>query len=498
MRSETNQSEPNWTFHTICRVGILYWDFAKTRFGKLVKKKKEKKKQTNIQFLDEEYDVVAIGTSLPTVLICSILAGEGKKVLLVDSKGDYGSETRSFQIEGFFDHFDESITNSSVDFGNNSQWYLNLITKFFMADGELIQQISNMDVLKYLEYKMVENISIFTEKKMLRVTSLLKNLLKMKGLGILEKRRVKKFFDFLDQIKNNENNSSKRYELNETPFETIVKTHNMAKVSRNMIGFGLALSTNSNYNQEPAINTINRISTFRRSEEKYEESPFLFPIYGLNELTTSLVRDIESKQGIILLKKKIGSIKRDTEKRIVGLEINNKIIKCKQLITSAEYFPNKIKSTKQIIRCFCILDHKIPKIDEDSSCIIIPHIDLNRKNNIYISCLSPKFKITANNFYFVTISTVIETNSPHDEILPALELLGDIKKKFYQISDYFVPINNPVKEQIFITNSFDETLTFEYMFENVQYILKLIKGEIEFEEESADFIDEKKEKELNK
>ncbi|KAJ3427575.1 hypothetical protein M0812_03154 [Anaeramoeba flamelloides] len=53
MRSETNQSEPNWTFRTICQVVTWTWfllssrylvlDFAKTRFGKLAKKKKKKK-----------------------------------------------------------------------------------------------------------------------------------------------------------------------------------------------------------------------------------------------------------------------------------------------------------------------------------------------------------------------------------------------------------------------------------------------------------------------
>ncbi|KAJ3438762.1 hypothetical protein M0812_14775 [Anaeramoeba flamelloides] len=49
MRSEANQSEPNWTFRTICRVGILYWDFAKTRFGKLAKKKIKKKQLNSVK-----------------------------------------------------------------------------------------------------------------------------------------------------------------------------------------------------------------------------------------------------------------------------------------------------------------------------------------------------------------------------------------------------------------------------------------------------------------
>lgn len=53
---------------------------------------------------------------------------------------------------------------------------------------------------------------------------------------------------------------------------------------------------------------------------------------------------------------------------------------------------NKIKSIGKMIRRICILDHPIPKIDKNynSSIIIIPSTQINRRNDILIKILNWK------------------------------------------------------------------------------------------------------------
>ena len=62
--------------------------------------------------------------------------------------------------------------------------------------------------------------------------------------------------------------------------------------------------------------------------------------------------------------------------------------------------------------------------------------------------------------YFIKLF-LVETDKPEGEIEPALNLLGPIKQKFFQISDVYKPNNDGSADQLFISQSYDATSHFE-------------------------------------
>lgn len=96
------------------------------------------------------------------------------------------------------------------------------------------------------------------------------------------------------------------------------------------------------------------------------------------------------------------------------------------------------------MRAICLLNHPIPNTNDAPSCqIIIPQKQVGRhfgKENfkklffnyyldIYISCVSNNNVVAPKGWYIAMVSTTVETANPEGEILPGLQLLGQITEK---------------------------------------------------------------------
>ena len=75
------------------------------------------------------------------------------------------------------------------------------------------------------------------------------------------------------------------------------------------------------------------------------------------------------------------------------------------------------------------------------------------------------------------VSTTVESANPELEIKPGLDLLGPIRQKFVNISDYLEPTDDGCLSQIFISTSYDATTHFETTCLDVLNIFKRATGE---------------------
>ncbi|KAJ2549004.1 Rab GDP dissociation inhibitor alpha, partial [Coemansia sp. RSA 1878] len=55
--------------------------------------------------MDEEYDVIILGTGLTECMLSGILAVEGKKVLHIDRNNFYGGECASVNLTQLYERF---------------------------------------------------------------------------------------------------------------------------------------------------------------------------------------------------------------------------------------------------------------------------------------------------------------------------------------------------------------------------------------------------------
>ncbi len=167
----------------------------------------------------------------------------------------------------------------------------------------------------------------------------------------------------------------------------------------------------------------------------------------------------------------------------MGVRSGEEVARCSMVICDPSYaLKSKIaaplKAVEKIIRVICILDHPVPNTkDIPSVQIIIPQRQIKRRNDIYVMMVSSVHCVAKKPFCIAIVSTVVETDKPEEELVPAYELLGKIKEKFVKVSDRYV-VTNPKERPagLFISNSFDATSHFENETLNVLELYKEITG----------------------
>lgn len=194
---------------------------------------------------------------------------------------------------------------------------------------------------------------------------------------------------------------------------------------------------------------------------RYGKSPYIYPLYGLGELPQAFARLSAIYGGTYMLDKKIDSINIDPETGyFTGVTSEGETVRAKKVIGDPSYFgagkdepeggKMRVIETGKVIRAICIMKHPIPGTDNaDSAQIIMPQKQVGRKNgkslravlflcktnltllrsDIYIAAVSSAHNVAAPNVWIAIVSTIVETSVPEREILPGLQLLGNVVDK---------------------------------------------------------------------
>jgi len=105
--------------------------------------------------MNEEYDVIVLGTGLKECILSGLLSVKGKKVLHLDRNGYYGAETASLNLTNLWSMFRPG-QEPPASFGHNRDWNVDLIPKFIMANGVLVKMLLHTKVTRYLEWKTID------------------------------------------------------------------------------------------------------------------------------------------------------------------------------------------------------------------------------------------------------------------------------------------------------------------------------------------------------
>jgi len=219
---------------------------------------------------------------------------------------------------------------------------------------------------------------------------------------------------------------------------------------------------------------------------RYGKSPYIYPLYGLGELPQSFARLSAIYGGTYMLDKQIEKIVTDADGKFVGVTSGGETVKAKQVIGDPSYFGAggaadggklRVVEDGKVVRAICILKHPIPNTDDsDSLQIIIPQNQVNRRNDIYIAMVSSTHNVCAKDVYVAIVSTIVETDNPHLEIVPGLNLLGAIHEQFVTVTPIYAPTSSGAEDNIFVTRSYDATSHFETVVEDVQDVWKRVIG----------------------
>lgn len=442
--------------------------------------------------MDEEYDVIVLGTGLTECILSGLLSVEGKKVLHMDRNDYYGGESASLNLTQLYRQFRPSQT-PPAELGRDRDYAIDLIPKFIIASGELTRILVHTDVTKYLEFKQIAGSFVFRDGRISKVPSTEMEAVRSPLMGLFEKRRAKKFFEFLQGWKDEDPATHQGVNLDQNNMQFVYDKFGLEPGTQDFIGHAMALYLDDSYKTKPARPTYDRIILYTSSMARYGKSPYIYPLYGLGELPQAFARLSAIYGGTYMLDKPIDEIVTDPSTgKFIGVKSGEETVKAKQIIGDPSYFGGvksgvgaaaneggkvRVVEDTKVIRAICLLKHPIPGTDDsDSVQIIIPQNQVNRKNDIYIASVSSTHNVCAKDVYVAIVSTIVETNRPEQEIAQGLALLGPIHDKFVSVTPLYVPTDDGTNDNIFITKSYDATSHFETVVDDVKDVWKRVIG----------------------
>ncbi|PAV22052.1 RAB GDP-dissociation inhibitor [Pyrrhoderma noxium] len=435
--------------------------------------------------MDEEYDVVVLGTGLTECILSGLLSVEGKKVLHMDRNDYYGGDSASLNLTQLYRKFRPDQV-APTELGRDRDYAIDLIPKFIIASGELTRILVHTDVTRYLEFKQIAGSFVYRDGKISKVPSTEMEAVKSPLMGLFEKRRAKKFFEFLQNWKDDDPSTHQGINLDKDSMKSVYEKFGLEAGTQDFIGHAMALYLDDDYITKPARPAYDRIVLYTSSMARYGKSPYIYPLYGLGELPQSFARLSAIYGGTYMLDKKIDEIVTDADGKFIGVRSGDETVKAKQVIGDPSYFGagqttegGKVRVVEEgkVVRAICILKHPIPGTEEsDSVQIIIPQNQVQRKNDIYIAMVSSTHNVCSKDIYIAIVSTIVETDKPEQEIQPGLNLLGPIYDKFVSVTPLYTPTSSGVDDNIFITKSYDATSHFETVVDDVKDVWKRIIG----------------------
>jgi Rab GDP dissociation inhibitor len=425
--------------------------------------------------MEENYDVVVLGTGLTECILSGLISVDGKKVLHMDRNDYYGGECASLNLLQAWTHFKEN-GQPPENLGKPRNYNIDLVPKFLMANGKLVKILLHTRVTRYLQFKSVDGSYVTKKNKVHKVPATEVEALGSKLMGLFEKGRFKDFLVYVVEFDPNDPSTFKGVDPN-GPTSEMLKKYKLEKGTVDFLGHALALYKDETWLTKPCKETIERVKLYQESLYQHGKSPYLYPLYGLGDLPQAFARLSAIYGGTYMLNKPIDGFEFDSKGKITGVTSEGQTVKCSKVIADPSYFPDKVQQIGQIIRCICILDHPVPGTSNSESCqIILPQNQIGRQADIYISCVSFAHNVAPPGKYIVMISTTVETNDPRSEVRAALDILGPILHSFYSVQPVFVPKNDPNVDGIYISNSYDSTSHFESIAEDVIRIYQQFTG----------------------
>ncbi|AQK93743.1 Guanosine nucleotide diphosphate dissociation inhibitor 2 [Zea mays] len=450
--------------------------------------------------MDEEYDVIVLGTGLKECILSGLLSVDGLKVLHMDRNDYYGGDSTSLNLNQLWKRF-RGEDKPPAHLGASRDYNVDMVPKFMMANGTLVRTLIHTDVTKYLSFKAVDGSYVFSKGKIYKVPATDMEALKSPLMGLFEKRRARNFFIYVQDYNEADPRTHQGLDLTRVTTRELIALaplclkYGLSDDTVDFIGHALALHRDDRYLDEPALDTVKRMkvslgqSCFlvvtmdklvlpNESLARFQGgSPYIYPLYGLGELPQGFARLSAVYGGTYMLNKPECKVEFDMEGKVCGVTSEGETAKCKKVVCDPSYLPNKVRKIGRVVRAIAIMSHPIPNTNESHSVqIILPQKQLGRRSDMYVFCCSYTHNVAPRGKFIAFVSAEAETDNPQSELKPGIDLLGSVDEILYDIYDRYEPVNEPSLDNCFVTTSYDATTHFETTVTDVLNMYTMITG----------------------
>jgi len=434
--------------------------------------------------MDEDYDVIILGTGLKECILSGLLSVAKKKVLHLDRNDYYGAEAASLNLKQLFKRSGE--TEEKMDeakLGKSKDYSIDLCPKFLMGCGNLVKMLLHTKVTRYLEFRCVGGSFVLKDQKLFEVPVTPQMALSSSLMGMFQKRRFKNFLNWVINVKPDDKKTWDKLDLSKCTMKDVYDYWKCDPNTQAFTGHAIALYSDDEYLTEPSqtLECIARLQMYAWSLSRFEKSPYIYPVWGLGGLPEGFSRLAAVHGGVYMLRREIEEVLYDQKGAVTGVKVKGEgQATCSTLIGDPSYFQgtDKVRKTGSVARWLCILDHPVEGTNNSHSAqIILPNKQTGHSSDIYISVQSAELQVAPKGRWIAMISAQVYTANPRRELLSAYKLLGGVLKDFFSVHDTFEATNEKVADNVFIPSSMDASTHFEQTTKEVMAIYKAITGQ---------------------
>ena len=447
--------------------------------------------------INEDYDVVVLGTGLKECILSGLFSVGSKKVIHLDRNRYYGAECASVKLDQLYEKFLPN-KKDSIDFnklGKNKDYNVDLCPKFIISCGDLVKILSHTKVFKYLQFKAVAGCYVYHAYNggtIYKVPANPQEALTSGLVGFWQKNPFRGFLTYVMGYDEKNKETWRGFDWRKVTMRKIYEFWELNDDTIDFTGHSLALFMDDAYMDLPAKEAMERIKLYAFSLARYGQSPFIYPMWGLSNLPEGFSRLSAVYGGTYVLGHDVNEIVYDDAGKVsavkfkeVGSDEKEDVPQhcafTKKIVADPSYFvgTDKVKKAGQVARWIFIKDTPIADTDNADSCqIILPQKQTGRKSDVYISMVSEAHQIAPEGKYVAMIQANVETGDPKKELEMARKIVGPSLADFFWVSDFYVPVNPAAlaEQGIYITTSYDSTSHFESATEEVISMYETVMG----------------------
>ncbi|KAJ8763026.1 hypothetical protein K2173_023231 [Erythroxylum novogranatense] len=365
--------------------------------------------------MDEEYDVIVLGTGLKECILSGLLSVDGLKVLHMDRNDYCGGESASLNLIQLWKRF-KGNDKPPAHLGSSRDYHVDMIPKFKMANGNLVRVLNHTDVTKYLSFKAVDGSFVYNKGK------------------FFEKLRARKFFIYVQDYNENDPKTYEGIDLTRLTTRKLIAKYGFDYKTVDFIGHAMALHRDDRYLNAPTLDTVKRIKLYTNSFARFQGgSPYIYPLYSAVYGETYMLNKPETSMWVTS---------------------EGKTAECKKVVCDPSYLPNKVRKVGRVARAIAIMSHPIPNTS-------------NSHSRQYLFCCSYSSNVTPKGKFITFV-----------ELQPGIDLLGPVDEIFFDIYERYEPVNEPYLDNCFISMSYNATMHFESTVTDVWKMYSLITGKV--------------------
>lgn len=460
---------------------------------------------------ENTYDAIILGTGLKEGIVSALLSVHGKKVLHMDRNNFYGGDCASLRLSQLYEFYGEDPKTVPPEFGRDADWNIDLIPKFMLSAGDLFRMLRHADCLHYLEFGRVSGSYVQVSGAIHRVPATTKQALDSKLMGLLEKKRMANLLEYCMEFEDPEERRSAEKsnvlaKAGKTPMTATVQeyfeAYKLSESTQEFIGHCMALQLTDQYLSRPAVEYFRRIRDYCISLNRFGQSSFIYPLYGLGDIPQAFSRLAAVWGGTYMLNKTVTEVLYDDTGSVSGVRCPTEkgdsfeAFYAPIVVGDPSYFPTYTRKVGKVGRACLLLAGPIPAcasqadaelddagkpIQQCSAQVIIPAKQCGRPSDIYVTTQGYNHRTTPKNMCLGFVSGLIYGSQQDNrlELVKGFDILNTagIKKIFYKEYDLMEPLPEAQAKNIFVSKSYDATSHFGTTVADAISLYERITGE---------------------